>query len=99
MYPSTFTSESQPCLRQSTYRLAVHHTWVNPNYNVTDRITYNVLSMLLIIHRGVFHKHFSTVVQQTNKNWTQLDLTFCENEESKRSKINEKWDQLYRKPT
>ncbi len=43
----------------------------------------------------IFSKHVQLVI----KSWTQLDLRFCTNEGwSKRSKINEKGDQLDRKP-
>ncbi len=37
---------------------------------------------------GVLHKMFGSWVQHTKK-WTYSDLRFCENEGSKRSKINE----------
>ncbi len=43
---------------------------------------------------GVLHQIFGTRVQHAIKNWTQLDLMFCENEWSKRFKINEKGGQL-----
>ncbi len=42
---------------------------------------------------GVLHQIFGT----HNKKWTQSDLTFCENEVSKRFKITEKGAQLDRK--
>ncbi len=45
---------------------------------------------------GAFFKIFFTRVQPQKK-ITQLDLRFCENEESKRFKINEKGGQLDRK--
>ncbi len=38
---------------------------------------------------GVLHQIFSSRIQQMKKNWTQSDLKFCENEGSKRFKINE----------
>ncbi len=46
---------------------------------------------------GVLHQIFDTRVQHTAKKWTQSDLRFCENEGSKRFKINEKGGQLDRK--
>ncbi len=48
----------------------------------------------LSLGQGVLHQVFIRRVQHTNNNWTQLDLSFCENEGSKRSKINEKGGQL-----
>ncbi len=45
----------------------------------------------------VLHQIFDSQVQHAIKNWTQLDLRFCKNEGSKRSKINEKEGQLDRK--
>ncbi len=39
---------------------------------------------------GVHHQIFSSQVQHAKKNWTQLDLMFCENEGSNRFKIHEK---------
>ncbi len=39
----------------------------------------------------------STEVQHAIKRWTQLDVRFCKNEGSKRSKTNENWGQLDRK--
>ncbi len=42
----------------------------------------------------ILHQSVSSRVQHVNKNWMQLDLSFCENERSKRSKINDKWGQL-----
>ncbi len=46
--------------------------------------------------RGVvLHQIFSSQVQHAKINWTQSDLRFCENEESKRSTTNEKGDQLH----
>ncbi len=43
---------------------------------------------------GVLHKYFGSWVQHADKIWTQSDLRFCENEGSKRYKINEKGRQL-----
>ncbi len=43
---------------------------------------------------GVLHQIFVRQVQHAKENWTQSDLRFCENEGSKRSKINDKGDQL-----
>ncbi len=45
----------------------------------------------------VLHQIFGTCVHHANKNWTQSDLRFCENEGSKRFKINKKRGQLDRK--
>ncbi len=45
----------------------------------------------------VLHQIFGTQIQHAKKNWTQSDLGFCENEGSKRFKINEKWGHLDRK--
>ncbi len=42
----------------------------------------------------VIYQIYSSRIQYTQKNWTQSDLRFSENEESKRSKINENRDQL-----
>ncbi len=47
--------------------------------------------------KGVLHQNFGTQVQHTHKNLTQSDLRFCENERSKRFKINEKGVNLDRK--
>ncbi len=43
---------------------------------------------------GVLHHIFVSRVQHLKKNWTQSDQSFCENEGSKRSKINQKVGQL-----
>ncbi len=40
--------------------------------------------------RGVLHQIVGSQDQHANKNWTQSGLRFCENEGSKRTKINEK---------
>ncbi len=45
----------------------------------------------------VLHQMFGGRVQHAIKNWTQSDLRFCKNEESKRSKINGKGGQKDRK--
>ncbi len=59
---------------------------------------YPVLNILSLI-RALFVKgsigpageyFFGSWVQHVKKNWTQSNLRFCENEGSKRSKINEK---------
>ncbi len=39
---------------------------------------------------GRIHQYFGSQVQHAQRNWTQSDLRFCENEVSKRFKINEK---------
>ncbi len=39
---------------------------------------------------GAFHQLFGGGVQHAMKKWTQQDLRFCKNEESKRSNNNEK---------
>ncbi len=46
---------------------------------------------------GVLHQIFSSWVQHAIQDWTQLDLRFCKNEGSKRSKISETQGQLDRK--
>ncbi len=46
---------------------------------------------------GVLPQMFGREVWHTIKKWTQLDLTFCKNEGSIRSKTNEKGGQLDRK--
>ncbi len=46
---------------------------------------------------GVLHQIFGRVVRHVIKKWTQLDLKFCKNERSIRSKTNEKGGQLDRK--
>ncbi len=43
---------------------------------------------------GLLHKIFGTRVQHAIKNWNLLDVRFCKNEGSKRSKNNEKGGQL-----
>ncbi len=43
---------------------------------------------------GVLHQIFSSQVQHVTTNWTLSDLRFCENEGSKRSKLNIKVGQL-----
>ncbi len=45
----------------------------------------------------VHHQMFSREVQHAIRKWTQLDLKFCKNEGSIRSKTNEKRGQLDRK--
>ncbi len=46
---------------------------------------------------GGLHTIFGSQVQYAKTNWTLLDLRFCENEGSERSKINGKGGQLDRK--
>ncbi len=46
---------------------------------------------------GVLHQIFRYQGSARKQNWTQSDLRFCENEWSKRFKINEKGGQLDRK--
>ncbi len=43
---------------------------------------------------GVLHQIFDSQVQHMKLFWTQSDLRFCENEGSKRFKINEKGRKL-----
>ncbi len=43
---------------------------------------------------GVHHQYFGRGFSMRNKNWTQSYLRFCENDGSKRSKINEKVGQF-----
>ncbi len=45
----------------------------------------------------VLHQIFGNQVQHVIKEWTQPDLRFCKNKDSKRSKINEKGGQLDRR--
>ncbi len=46
---------------------------------------------------GVLQHIFGRGVHHAIKNWTETDLRFCENEGSKRSKINWKRGQLHQK--
>ncbi len=45
----------------------------------------------------VLHQIFGDQVQQAIKNWTQSDFRSCQNEGSKRFKINQKGGQFNRK--
>ncbi len=86
-------------MRQPPYPMSIHtnkvHPRIHPYHNIICNNTYDIL---LIVNQGggggVLHQIFGSQVQHVKKNWTQSDLRFCENEGSKRSKINEKEGQL-----
>ncbi len=84
---------------QQTFIMYISPLWNTIWWNIDFHSTsmFLVWSLLLSMHLegcGVLHPIFASQVRHAKKNWTHSDISFCENEGWKRSKIIEKRGQL-----
>ncbi len=66
-------------------------------YNINLGMCWEDGYYIIVPGGGELQQIFGSQVQHMRKNWTQSDVRFCENEGSKRFKINEKGGQLNKK--